>query len=68
MVSGGLGSTVLETLNKKNSSDITKVNRIGINNTFVKKYGSQQDLLNHCGLSAKKIFAIVIKKIHEQKT
>lgn len=68
MVSGGLGSIILETLNQKNSSAITKVNRIGINNVFVKKYGSQQDLLNHCGLNAKKIFATVIKKINEQKT
>ena len=61
-VSGGLGSIVLETLNKEQSKEISKVNRIGINDKFVKKYGSQQDLLNYCGLSAKKIFNKVLKK------
>lgn len=65
LVSGGLGSIVLETLNEKNSDTITKVNRIGINDSFVKKYGSQQELLNYCGLSARKIFSKVMKKINE---
>ena len=37
-VSGGLGSIVLETLNKEQSKEISKVNRIGINDKFVKKY------------------------------
>ncbi len=68
LVSGGLGSIVLETLNKKNSQAITKVNRIGINNSFVKKYGNQNDLLDYCGLSAKKIYSAVTKKLHEKKT
>ena len=67
IVSGGLGSLVLEILNKKNSQSINKVHRIGINNVFVKKYGSQRDLLDYCGISAKKILSIVIKKLNEKK-
>ena len=67
IVSGGLGSLVLEILNKKNSQSINKVHRIGINNVFVKKYGSQRDLLDYCGISAKKILPIVIKKLNEKK-
>ena len=67
LVSGGLGSLVLETLNKANSQSINKIHRIGINNIFVKKYGSQKDLLDYCGISAKKILPIIIKKLNEKK-
>ena len=66
IVSGGLGSIVLEILNEANSQSIDKVHRMGINNNFVKKYGSQKDLLNYCGISAKKILPIVIKKLNEK--
>ena len=65
IVSGGLGSLVLETLNLFNSSSIKNLLRIGINDTFVKKYGSQKDLLDYCGLSEKKIFSKVIKRYYE---
>lgn len=67
LVSGGLGSLVLETLNESSSQSINKIYRIGINNNFVKKYGTQKDLLNYCGISAKKILPIVIKKFNEKK-
>ena len=67
LVSGGLGSLVLETLNKVNSQSINKVHRIGINNIFVKKYGTQKDLLDYCGISVKKILPFVIKKFNEKK-
>jgi transketolase len=65
LVNGGLGSLVLEVLNSGKSKIINNVLRIGINNTFVKKYGSQQDLLNYCGISEKKIYAKVIKRFNE---
>ena len=64
LVSGGLGSIVLETLNKFEFIKLNKVLRLGINNEFVKKYGSQKDLLNYCGISSQKIFNIVKKKIN----
>ena len=66
LVSGGLGSIVLETLNKLDFIKINKVLRLGINNEFVKKYGSQKDLLDFCGLSSQKIFNEVKKKINEK--
>ena len=59
LISGGLGSIVLETLNSFKSKNISKIFRIGIEDRFVKKYGTQEDLLNYCGLTSKKI----IKKI-----
>ena len=61
LVSGGLGSIVLETLNKLDFIKINKVLRLGINNEFVRKYGSQKDLLDFCNISSQKIFNIVKK-------
>ena len=61
IVSGGLGSIVLEELNLNKSKDVIKVSRIGINNKFIKKYGTQKDLLDYCGLSTKKILKKVLK-------
>ena len=65
IVSGGLGSLVLETLNLENSKSINNLLRIGINDKFVKKYGSQKDLLEYCGISKNKIYSKVIKKYNE---
>jgi transketolase len=67
LVSGGLGSIVLEALNKNKSEFISKVHRIGINNNFVKKYGTQKDLLNYCGISSKRILTKVIRRFNEKK-
>ncbi len=66
IVSGGLGSLVLEILNSENSKSINNLLRIGINDKFVKKYGSQKDLLEYCGISKKKIYSKVIKKYNEK--
>jgi len=60
LISGGLGSIVLEELNNNKSKDVIKVQRIGIQNKFIKKYGSQKDLLNYCGISSKKILKKVL--------
>lgn len=68
LVSGGLGSIVLETLNKLDFIKIIKVLRLGINNEFVRKYGSQKDLLDFCNISSQKIFNIVKKKINGKKS
>jgi transketolase len=66
LVSGGLGSIVLEALNLNKSKSISKIHRIGIKNQFVKKYGSQEELLNYCGLSSNKIVDHVKKNIWEK--
>ena len=65
IVSGGLGSLVLESLNLENSKSINNLLRIGIDDKFVKKYGSQKDLLEYCGISKNKIYSKVIKKYNE---
>lgn len=65
ILSGGLGSLVLETLNLENSKSINNILRIGIDDKFVKKYGSQKDLLEYCGISKNKIYPKVIKKYYE---
>lgn len=63
LVSGGLGSIVLELLNSSKSKNISKIIRIGINDKFIKKYGTQKELLDYCGLSSKKILNQVKKII-----
>ena len=66
IVSGGLGSLVLEILNLQNSKSINNLLRIGIDDKFVKKYGSQKDLLEYCGISKDRIYSRTIKKFNEK--
>ena len=63
IVSGGLGSIVLETLNKFNYKNYEELIRMGIDNRFVNKYGSQENLLAYNNLSAKKIYEKIKKKL-----
>ena len=63
IVSGGLGSIVLEVLNKFNYKNYEELIRLGIDNKFINKYGSQEDLLAYSNLSAKKIYEIIKKKL-----
>ena len=62
IVSGGLGSIVLEILNKYNYKKYDELNRLGIENKFVKKYGSQQDLLKFNNINANQIFNSIKKR------
>lgn len=64
ILSGGFGSLVLENFYDFNSQNNKKIIRIGIKNQFVKKYGSQQELFEYCGISAKKIFQKVVKVLN----
>lgn len=66
IVSGGLGSLVLEILNSGKSRSINNLLRIGIDDKFVKKYGSQKDLLEYCGISKEKIYSKIIKIYNEK--
>jgi len=67
LISGGLGSIVLETLNNERSKSINNVHRIGIQNKFIKKYGIQKDLLNYCNLTSNKIILTVKRILNEKK-
>jgi len=51
VVSGGLGSAVLEALADADALAGTSVRRIGIPDRFADKYGSQRDLMDHWGIT-----------------
>ena len=52
IVSGGLGTAVLEACSDEAPADLPKVARIGIPDAFPTQYGSQQSLLSHWGITA----------------
>ncbi len=54
---GGLGSAVAEILAERAFSPVKKFARLGIPDVFPDKYGSQQKLLEHYGLSAANLAA-----------
>jgi transketolase len=64
ILSGGFGSLVMEVLNEKNPKLLGKLRRIGINNKFVKKYGTQEQLFNYCGIDSKSIYKKTLKFIN----
>ena len=53
--SGGLGSSVLESLNDNNKNYENKVLRIGLQDKFPEQYGNQQTLQDALGLEENKI-------------
>ena len=67
VLTGGFGSLVLETINDNVKKDIKKIFRFGIKDQFVKKYGTQTQLFEHCGISANKIYLKVKKILNEKK-
>jgi transketolase len=52
---GGMGSAVAEVLAEANFDEVKRFKRIGIPDAFAKKYGSQNSLLESCGISAERI-------------
>ncbi len=61
--SGGLGGIISEIVSEKKFNIGKQVFRIGIEDKFVNKYGSQQELFSHLGIDAKSIEKIILKKI-----
>lgn len=59
VINGGLGSAVCEALLEEGISGRKKVKRIGIDDTFPCKYGSQNDLLKYHGITVEGIIACV---------
>lgn len=53
---GGLGSAVLEYCSDEMPDQVNKITRIGIPDQFAKKYGSQESLLKHWGISAEVLY------------
>jgi len=59
VLSGGLGSIVIEVLSDSNLSATPKLRRVGIPNEFSDKYGSQESLLASWGLDASSLVQVV---------
>ncbi len=57
---GGLGSTVIEFLSDNNNLFNVKVKRIGLENQFVQKYGTQDELQEYFGLSKENLVNVVL--------
>lgn len=62
---GGLGSTVIEFLSDNNSLFNVKVKRVGLENQFVQKYGTQDELQEYFGLSTENLVNIVMNNYKE---
>lgn len=58
-VVGGLGSAVAEVIAEADFGTAKKFRRLGIPDVFPDKYGSQADLMNHYGISARETVAAV---------
>ena len=54
---------ISEIVSEKKFNIGKQVFRIGIEDKFVNKYGSQQELFSHLGIDAKSIEKIILKKI-----
>ncbi|PCI42192.1 MAG: transketolase [Rhodospirillaceae bacterium] len=52
LLTGGLGSAILETLVDRSDVRLPRVKRLGISDAFAKHYGSQSDQLKHYGIDA----------------
>ena len=59
IISGGLGTAVLETLYTSERTSIPRIKCLGIPNRFVDQYGSQETVLESFGLLSKQISATV---------
>jgi transketolase len=60
---GGLGSSILDLLSKKEPKNLNKICKYGIPNKFVDKYGSQSELLRYWKLDEVNIFKRIYKEI-----
>ena len=59
VLSGGLGSIVIEALSDSNLSVRPKIRRVAIPNEFSEEYGSQDKLLASWGLDASNLVQVV---------
>ena len=62
---GGLGSAVLEFCNDEMPNQASKIRRIGLPDRFADKYGSQNSLLNHWGISVEKLVQFMFDFLRE---
>ena len=53
---GGLGSSILEFCNENLPDNIQNITRLGIPDRFSQNYGSQNELLEHIGLTSRNLY------------
>lgn len=63
VLAGGLGSAVLETLSDNLPGEMPKVIRFGLPDAFPQEYGSQDSMLDSCGLKPSQIADAIREKI-----
>ncbi|EMJ92112.1 transketolase family protein [Leptospira alstonii] len=63
---GGLGSAILEFCNEEIPNESGKIRRIGLPDRFADKYGSQESLLNHFGIT-KEFLVNTMKEVIQAK-
>ncbi|MDI7205147.1 transketolase family protein [Leptospira santarosai] len=64
---GGLGSAVLEFCNDEIPNESGKIRRIGLVDRFSDKYGSQESLLNHFGITKESLVSTMKEVIQTRK-
>ncbi|EMY76201.1 transketolase, pyridine binding domain protein [Leptospira weilii serovar Ranarum str. ICFT] len=64
---GGLGSAVLEFCNEEIPNESGKIRRIGLPDRFSDKYGSQESLLNHFGITQESLVKTMKEVIQTRK-
>ncbi|EMO24477.1 transketolase, C-terminal domain protein [Leptospira santarosai str. HAI134] len=64
---GGLGSAVLEFCNDEIPNESGKIRRIGLADRFSDKYGSQESLLNHFGITKESLVNTMKEVIQTRK-
>lgn len=62
-ISGGFGSLILENYHLSKPKSRIDFLTLGIEDRFISKYGSQDQLLDHCGLSPEKVHSQILKFI-----
>ncbi len=63
ILSGGFGSAILEFCSDEIKKHTSKINRIGIKDGFVEKYGTQELLLEYFELNEEKIYKKIKKEL-----
>jgi transketolase len=63
MRTGGLGSAILEYCNDECPEHVHKISRVGLPDRFPDKYGSQDSLLEHMGISVEHLCEVMARKL-----
>ena len=68
VLNGGFGSSILEFCSDNMKNNLPKINRFGLNNNFVEKYGSQEELLKYFNLDANTLYKKMLRRIKKNES